>query len=239
MVDYGYRGQTTFKDSFEFGESAEKNIAGFLEYFGDPVTPVMDIVTNKNLPISKRLEGNGWHLSPSIGGSGPSMYNGGGDIIALSDFYVEGKKGPYWVDSKHKTSFARYNNANTITCGIDRKAFKDYIIVSIESQIPVYLMFVVGDGEVKEGMGGDERPPPGLYKASVSTLAKKIYSLKQYENKIKKGHFGQDRVMEAINEHSHKMGNNGMWVWPLKDFAWVCSLEDLNNINNVNTTSIK
>lgn len=110
-----------FQKQLEVGRKGENKIAHWLRGRGNNIIPIYEI--------------------ESKGGKGPRLLGQSKDYVA-PDLLVFSPQGTaYWIETKHKTSFAWYRIGKRWVTGIDLRHYEEYKRVAVLTRIQVYLLF--------------------------------------------------------------------------------------------------
>jgi len=110
----------SFSESLAQGRVAESQIAKWLMIRGAAVMPAYEIEKQRFC--------------------GPQLFTNAGGFIA-PDLLVFRDSGMLWVEAKHKSVFTWHRNSGKWTTGIDLHHYGQYMHVSKQTQLPVWLLF--------------------------------------------------------------------------------------------------
>lgn len=165
--------------------------------------------------IARWLRSRGWNVLPAYdkelgSGKGPQLFMADGgdkgeliapDLLALKDGRF------MWIEAKHKSVFTWYGKGHCWQTGIDRRHYRDYLLVMRRLGIPVWLMFLHRASEpwVKDRERWPDCPavcPTGL--------------------------FGRDLArLEMCGREDERHGSSGMVYWNHADLRLIAPLESL------------
>lgn len=112
---------SAFQKNLAFGQMAESKIARWLKSRGNVILPVYDIEYET--------------------GKGPRLALPDGWLIA-PDLLVFKAKTIFWCECKHKTVFSWHRLTQRWVTGIDLRHYLDYLKVSDDISLPVWLFFL-------------------------------------------------------------------------------------------------
>ncbi len=110
----------SFEEKLAVGKVAEGLISQWLQARGHSVLPAYEIEKSS--------------------GKGPQLFTAEGDFVS-PDLLTFSHKGIYWVEAKHKSVFTWHRNTQQWTTGVDLRHYLDYLNVSKQTKLPVWLMF--------------------------------------------------------------------------------------------------
>jgi len=109
-----------FDENLNFGKTAEGLIATWLKARGNAVMPAYEVEINS--------------------GKGPQLFTAEQSLVA-PDLLVFNHGKVQWIESKHKSVFTWHRLTQQWTTGIDLRHYKDYLHVSKQTLLPVWLLF--------------------------------------------------------------------------------------------------
>jgi hypothetical protein len=140
---------SNFKNSLRVGKIGESQIAKWFMCRGFNV-----------LPVYEKEQGDF---------KGPVLFMAGGEQSIAPDMMVFKKNKVLWIEAKHKSAFAWHRNTQQWTTGIDLKHYFDYLAISQQIEIPIWLLFLHRNGVAKDTPPG-MTSPTGLYGNSIDYL---------------------------------------------------------------------
>lgn len=184
----------SFKESLAQGRVAETYIAKWLMSRGASVMPAYEIEKSRF--------------------AGPQLFTKDNSFIA-PDLLVFQTKGMLWVEAKHKSVFTWHRNSKQWTTGIDLHHYGQYMHVSKQTQIPVWLLFfhredTPASGDIRQGC--PEKCPTGLFGGE-------LFSLISQENH-------RSPPITRVGEESTGHGKSGMVYWAERSLKKIASKED-------------
>ena len=184
----------SFAETLKTGRTTESHIARWLMSRGHAVLPAYEI-------MEQRFKG-------------PQLFTQD-DSFVSPDMLIF--KGPniIWVEAKHKTVFTWHRKTNQWTTGIDLHHYSQYMHVSKQTKLPVWLMFFHVEStpdprDVKYGCPA--ACPTGLFGGELFSLIAK-------ENHRSPG-LNQN---EGITGH----GKSGMVYWAQSSLTRMANKDDL------------
>ena len=157
----------SFAEQLKTGQAGESAIARWLISRGHSVLPVYEKIVNE--------------------GKGPQLFTGLGQLISPDLMSIRNGK-PLWIEAKHKDAFTWYRIKQVFETGIDMRHYNDYLRVSEQTGVQLWLMFLHKGGAAK-----DSPPSPsGLYAGEIRNM------------------------MNNESHRSSKYGSRGMVYWTRK-----------------------
>ncbi len=172
-----------FQEQYAYGRVAESAIARWLMSRGHSVLPVYEKIIDE--------------------GKGPQLFTGGEGLVAPDLVAFRGGKAQ-WMEAKHKTGFTWHRITQRWVTGIDLHHYEDYLRVGLDTDLPVWLLFLHEGGPAKDSPATS---PSGLW-------GNEIFVLRDNEN----------------HRHSN-WGKTGMVYWAREDdggaLRFIAPLEEI------------
>ena len=167
----------SFEDNLAIGKTAETDIARWLMSRGNKILPVYE-------KEEKKYQGPVFHASELR-------------KLVAPDLLVFGSQEIFWAEVKRKSAFSWHRISERWTTGIDLHHYNDYLGISKETSLPIWLFFYHCHGIAKDTPVG-MTSPTWLFGGPL------------------------ERLGDCENHRSENWGRNGMVYWgidSLKKFS--------------------
>ena len=129
--------------------------------------------------IARWLNSRGWNVLPayqveSDEGKGPRLYLANFQQRITPDMLVFKDMEFRWIEAKTKSAFTWYRKTGTWQTGINRRHWRDYQAVRIETGLEIWILFLHQPGSAAKDTPTGMVSPSGLYGREILDLQKSV-----------------------------------------------------------------
>ena len=190
-----------FNENLKFGRVAEGLIAKWLMARGSSIMPAYEIEKHS--------------------GKGPQLFHAEHQLVA-PDLLVFNHAGVQWIESKHKSVFTWHRVTGKWTTGIDLRHYTDYLMVSKQTKLPVWLLFFHRNSkpDIRDlKQGSPHECPTGLFGGE-------LFSLVAAENH-------RSPAFDARRTGMIGHGKSGMVYWAVDELKLIATRDEVLKHANI------